>query len=44
MAGAVGVVGIVLAITGGVGARLPIVALIIAAVCALGFMRAVGAR
>jgi hypothetical protein len=44
VAGAAGVVGIVLAITGVVGAGLPIVALIVAALCALGFMRTVGAR
>lgn len=44
VAGAVGVVGIVLAITGVVGAGLPIVALIVAALCALGFMRMVGGR
>lgn len=44
IAGAVGIAGIVLAIAGVVGAGLPIVALIIAAICALGFMRTVGAR
>jgi len=44
VAGAVGVAGILLAITGVVGAGLPIVALIVAALCALGLMRTVGAR
>ena len=44
VAGAVGVVGIVLAITGVVGAELPIIALIVAALCVLGFMRMVGTR
>jgi hypothetical protein len=44
VAGAVGVVGIVLAITGIVGAGLPIIALIVAALCVLGFMRMVGTR
>jgi len=44
VAGAVGVVGIVLAITGVIGAGLPIVALIVAALCVLGFMRTVSAR
>lgn len=44
IAGAVGVVGIVLAITGVVGASLPIIALIVAALCALGFMRTVSGR
>ncbi len=43
-AGVVGVVGILLSIAGVVGAWLPIIALIIAAVCAFGFMRAVGSR
>ena len=43
-AGAVGVVGIVLAITGIIGAGLPIIALIVAALCVLGFMRMVGTR
>jgi hypothetical protein len=40
----VGVVGIVLAVAGVVGAGLPVIALIIAAVCALGFVRTVGGR
>ena len=44
VAGAVGVVGIVLAITGVVGAGLPVVALIVAALCMVGFVRTVGAR
>jgi hypothetical protein len=39
-AGAVGVIGIVLAIAGVVGAGLPVIALIIAALCAVGFKRA----
>jgi hypothetical protein len=43
-AGVVGVVGIVLSIAGVVGAWLPIIALIIAALCAFGFMRTVGSR
>lgn len=44
VAGVVGVVGIVLAIAGAVGAWLPIIALIVAALCWFGFMRAVGQR
>ena len=44
VAGAVGVVGIVLAIAGVIGAGLPIIALIVAALCVLGFMRMVGTR
>lgn len=44
VAGVVGVVGIVLAVAGVVGAGLPVIALIIAAICALGFVRTVGAR
>jgi hypothetical protein len=43
-AGVVGIVGIVLSIAGVVGAWLPIIALIVAALCAFGFMRAVGSR
>jgi predicted RND superfamily exporter protein len=43
-AGLVGVVSLVLAIAGVIGATLPIIALIIAALCAFGFMRAVGSR
>jgi hypothetical protein len=41
-AGVVGIGGIVLSIAGVVGAWLPIIALIIAALCAWGFTRAVG--
>jgi hypothetical protein len=44
VAGVVGVVGVVLAIAGVIGAGLPIIALIVAALCVLGFMRTVGAR
>ena len=43
-AGIVGVAGIVLSVAGVVGAWLPILALIIAALCAWGFMRTVGSR
>jgi hypothetical protein len=43
-AGVVGVVGIVLAVAGVIGAALPIIALIIAALCAFGFMATVGKR
>ena len=43
-AGVVGVVGIVLAIAGVFSAALPVIALIIAALCAFGFMRTVGQR
>ena len=43
-AGVVGVVGIVLAIAGVVEATWPIIALLVAAVCAAGFMRTVGKR
>lgn len=44
VAGAIGVVSLVLAIAGVIGATLPIVALIVAALCAVGFTRAVGGR
>jgi hypothetical protein len=44
VAGAVGVVGLVLAIAGVIGAGLPIIALIVAALCAWGFARSVGTR
>jgi hypothetical protein len=44
VAGVVGVVGLVLAIVGVVGAGWPIIALIVAALCAFGFMRTVGTR
>jgi hypothetical protein len=43
-AGAVGVVSLVLAIAGVVGAGLPIIALIVAAVCLLMFRRVTGTR
>jgi putative flippase GtrA len=43
-AGVVGVAGVVLAVAGVIGAALPIIALIIAALCAFGFMAAVGRR
>ena len=43
-AGLVGVVSLVLAVAGVIGARLPIIALIIAALCAFGFMATVGRR
>jgi len=36
-AGVIGVVGIVLAVAGVVGAGLPVIALIVAALCAVGF-------
>jgi hypothetical protein len=44
VAGAIGVVGIVLAVAGVISAGLPIVALIVAALCALGFSRTVSSR
>jgi hypothetical protein len=43
-AGLVGVVGLVLAVAGVFSAALPVIALLIAALCAVGFMRAVGKR
>jgi hypothetical protein len=43
-AGVVGIAGIVLSVAGVVGAWLPILALIIAALCAFGFTRAIGSR
>lgn len=43
-AGVIGVGGILLAAVGVVGAWLPILALIVAAACAFGFMRTVGSR
>lgn len=43
-AGVIGVAGILLAAVGVVGAWLPIIALLVAAACALGFMRTVGSR
>jgi hypothetical protein len=42
VAGTVGVVGLVLAIAGVVGAGLPIIALIVAAICLVMFRRTVG--
>ena len=44
VAGTIGVVGLVLAIAGVIGAGLPLIALIIAALCAFGFTRMVGSR
>jgi len=44
VAGIVGVVGVVLAVAGVVTAALPIIALLVAALCAFGFMRMVGSR
>jgi hypothetical protein len=44
VAGTVGVVSLVLAIAGVIGAGLPLVALIVAALCAWGFIRTVGTR
>ena len=44
VAGVVGVVSLVLAIAGVIGATLPIIALIVAALCAVGFSRTVGGR
>jgi CHASE2 domain-containing sensor protein len=44
VAGTVGVVSLVLAVAGVIGAVLPIIALIVAALCWLGFSRAVGRR
>lgn len=43
-AGVVGVAGIVLSVAGVVSAALPIIALLIAALCAFGFMRTVAKR
>lgn len=43
-AGAVGVVGLVLAIAGVIGATLPIIAFIVAALCVFGFLRTTGQR
>jgi hypothetical protein len=42
--GALGVVGLVLAVVGVVSAFWPVVLLIVAALCAFGFMRATGQR
>jgi CHASE2 domain-containing sensor protein len=44
VAGIVGVVSIVLAIAGVIGATLPIIALLVAALCAWGFSRTVSSR
>ena len=44
VAGAIGVLTLVLAIAGVVSAAIPIIALIVAALCAWGFSRAVGTR
>jgi hypothetical protein len=44
VAGTVGVVGLVLAVAGAIGAGLPIVALIVAVICAVMFRRMTGAR
>jgi hypothetical protein len=43
-AGTVGVVGLVLAVAGTIGAGLPIVALIVAAICVILFRQTVGRR
>jgi multisubunit Na+/H+ antiporter MnhG subunit len=43
-AGVVGVVGVVLAVIGVIGATLPIVALIVAAICAVLFRRMISPR
>lgn len=43
-AGAIGVVTLVLAVVGIIGATLPILALIVAALCAYGFLRTTGQR
>jgi hypothetical protein len=42
--GTVGVIGLVLAVVGVIGVGLPIILLIVAALCAVGFMRATGQR
>jgi hypothetical protein len=44
VAGVVGIVSLVLAVAGVIGATLPIVALIVAALCAAGFRRTVSSR
>lgn len=44
VAGIVGVVGVVLAIAGVLSAALPLIALVIAALCAWGFSRTVSGR
>jgi hypothetical protein len=44
VAGIIGVLGVVLAVAGVVSAALPLIALIVAALCAWGFSRAVSGR
>jgi hypothetical protein len=44
VAGAVGVVGLVLAVVGVIGSGLPIIALIVAVICAVMFRRLVSSR
>ena len=44
VAGGVGVVTLVLAIAGVIGATLPIIAFIVAALCVFGFLRTTGQR
>jgi hypothetical protein len=44
VAGVIGVVGLVLAVVGVIEATLPIIALIVAALCAWGFSRTVSSR
>ncbi len=44
VAGTVGVVTLVLAIAGVMGATIPVIALIVAALCAVGFSRTVGRK
>ncbi|HTU97195.1 MAG TPA: hypothetical protein VMF14_15215 [Solirubrobacteraceae bacterium] len=43
-AGGIGIVTLVLAIAGVIGATLPIIAFIVAALCIFGFLRATGQR
>ena len=43
-AGAVGVIGVVLAVVGVITWTIPIIALIVAAICMFGFQRATGQR
>ena len=44
IAGVVGVVGLVLAVVGAIGASLPVIALIVAVICAVMFRRMVAPR
>lgn len=44
VAGVIGVVGLVLAVVGVIGAGIPILALLVAALCAWGFSRTVSSR